>query len=310
MLYNIDINQFAAVKLGLHKKLKPQDFIIFSFIRKFAKAQKCIKFSESGTIFYMFHWSLIKQQLPLLNLNTRQSIKKRIDKLVEANLIAPHKHNQAKGKQYYKFTELADSLEFYNISQTETTNVYTRDNERLHERDNERLHNNHYNKDNNINNNSLLKENEKIEVREEITAPKSFEQIKLQPNYPVSFTDKLKQAVEQYFEMRKTIGAPFTNVASMQAWVSSIQLKVKEHGEDDTILAIMEATSNQWRSVYVKKQKTKHKKKKAVQEGYSERTTEMLKEAGMRGLVNAGELEGMDDLEIYNFLEKKMRESL
>ena len=156
---------------------------------------------------------------------------------------------------------------------------------------------------------SLKEKNAENEI-EEVTVPKSLEQIKLQPNYPTSFTDRLVESVEAYFEMRKNTGYPFTNVASMNAWISSIRLKVIEYGENETISAIMEAISNQWRSVYIKRQTPKAIRKTKQSGGYSDRTTKMLKEAGMRGLVNAGELEGMDDLEIYNFLEKKMRESL
>ena len=158
MLYNIEINQYAAVKLGLHLKLKPQDFIIFSFIRKFSISSKCVKQVFNNETYYLFNWKLIKEQLPLLGLNTRQSIKKRMDKLEEVGIIKAYKNNQAARSQFFTFTPLSDALYFYDHSKEVTTNVYTSDNERLHARDNERLH---YNNDNN--NNDNLKELKQIE---------------------------------------------------------------------------------------------------------------------------------------------------
>jgi len=164
MIYNININQFAAVKLGLHKKLKPQDFIIFSFIKDFSSNTKAMKQEFNGDIYYMLNWKLIRNQLPLLGLNSRQAIYNRLKKLEEVGLIEPYSGNQAIRAQYYKFTELSDKLKFYKNEDNErlhqTTNVCTSNNERLHVSNNERLHNNNYNSNNNDN---LKEEREKKE---------------------------------------------------------------------------------------------------------------------------------------------------
>lgn len=101
MKYNISINQYAAVTNGLN--LDIVDLAIFDFIKDFANSPKCVKMQTSnGTFFWLSH-KLIISELPLLGISTRQGVIKRINKLIDADLIVRADNCVEDGKSWYAF---------------------------------------------------------------------------------------------------------------------------------------------------------------------------------------------------------------
>ncbi|MHA2096658.1 MAG: hypothetical protein ACW98F_18740 [Candidatus Hodarchaeales archaeon] len=97
------IDQRAIVESGL-----PVDVIDYSILRMlvdFATSEFCKKMQEGNETYYYFHWTLVRDQMPTLKLNTRQSVNKRIRKLATATALYPHKDNKAKRNSWFKFGE-------------------------------------------------------------------------------------------------------------------------------------------------------------------------------------------------------------
>jgi hypothetical protein len=97
------IDQRAIVESGL--QIDIIDFSILRMLIDFASSTGCKKMNEEGVLFYMFRWKLVKDQFPTLKLNTRQSVKKRLKKLIDAKLIAPHPENQRTRSAWFRFAE-------------------------------------------------------------------------------------------------------------------------------------------------------------------------------------------------------------
>lgn len=140
MKYNININQKAIIDLNLDVDVI--DMAIFDFIKDFSNSSKCVKVLIDGKQFFWISHSKIILDLPIININSRQGILKRINKLIDANLI-----QRADGdlqKSYYCFGLNYDSVCF--VTDRQQTLSPT-DNDSLHQPDNDSCHN--YNTTNN-----------------------------------------------------------------------------------------------------------------------------------------------------------------
>lgn len=131
MQYTITINQLAVIKAGLD--LDVVDMTIFDFIKHYAHSETCMKLqTESGTYFWISH-NVVIQELPILGISTGAGIVKRINKLIDAGLLARHPNCDLMRKTFYKFGPKYDAVCF--VSQNEslqpTTNVEGSHNESL-----------------------------------------------------------------------------------------------------------------------------------------------------------------------------------
>ncbi len=99
MNYTILINQHAAI--NNFPQLDIVDMAIFDFIRNFyPNAEKQI--DDQGIWFWLHHKKII-EDIPLIKLTTRQSVIRRINNLVECNIIERHPDNGSSGgRSFFK----------------------------------------------------------------------------------------------------------------------------------------------------------------------------------------------------------------
>ena len=141
MQYTITINQLAVINAGLN--LDVVDMSIFDFIKQYAQSERCMKLqTETGTFFWISH-TVVIQELPILGITTGAGVVKRINKLIDAGLLARHPNCDLMRKTFYKFGPNYDKVCFssHNESSHPTTNVEGTHNERLGITHNERLGN-------------------------------------------------------------------------------------------------------------------------------------------------------------------------
>jgi hypothetical protein len=112
MKFSICVNQKAAIDSGL--KLDIVDLAIFELLKDFSHVESCKTIQEDGKTYYLFHWKLINQQLPILNLNSRHSVYQRMKKLSDAGILIASKDNQANSMSYYRFGPKHEQLIFVN----------------------------------------------------------------------------------------------------------------------------------------------------------------------------------------------------
>lgn len=141
MQYTITINQLAVISSGLN--LDVVDMSIFDFIKHYAHSDRCMKLqTETGTFFWISH-NVVIQELPILGITTGAGVVKRINKLIDAGLLARHPNCDLMRKTFYKFGPNYDKVCFvsHNESLQPTTNVEGTHNERLGESHNKSLGN-------------------------------------------------------------------------------------------------------------------------------------------------------------------------
>jgi hypothetical protein len=252
MKYNININQYAAIKLGLEDKLDIVDLSIFSMLYQFGNMPACIKMHEDGQHWYRFKHGLIQKELPILKLTTRQAIHKRMQKLVSCGLLECHADNQKNRDSFYKFTELAGKLWFTDVNENEHSvkdGLHTSVKSGLHTSVKDGLHDNNTSSYNNTN---LYNNKEKQSFQEVIkeVLPKPSKKQTSKPLYPASFTDTLIKACDSFFDYRKDIKKPYKNQASMMAKIAQFKAQAEKHGEGFVIFSINETISNGWTGTF------------------------------------------------------------
>lgn len=143
MQYSIKIDQLAVMNAGLDVDVV--DMTIFDFIKHYAHSDKCMKLqTETGTYYWISHTTIINQ-LPILGISTGAGIVKRINKLIDAGLLARHPNCDMMRKTFYRFGPNYYKINFTtdNESLQPTTNVEGTHNESLGVSHNESL-GNHY----------------------------------------------------------------------------------------------------------------------------------------------------------------------
>lgn len=152
MKYIISINQKIVIELGLD--LDIIDLAIFDFIKSFANTDKCRKITDNGVQYFWISSSYVIEEMPLLGIKSDRGISKRIDNLINSNLIERCPNNQSMQKSYYKFGSMYYELEFA------TTNESSKHLERKFQ-----ATTNESSKDNNISNNNININRESVEAK-------------------------------------------------------------------------------------------------------------------------------------------------
>lgn len=167
--YTLLINQKAIIDNKLNIDII--DASIFDFIHYFQSSPKTKKMVDNGTQYFYLHWSKIVEQIPLLGINSRQGVYKRLQNLINAKLIMAHEENgKGTGLMWFCLGESYDLMFVANGNENcnRLTKVTQPVNESLQiskKAVNESLHYNTISKkDNTISNTTTTKE--KIEVVE------------------------------------------------------------------------------------------------------------------------------------------------
>lgn len=108
--YNIVINQKAIVDNGL--AIDIVDAAVFDFIKDFSHSDKCVKMQIDGKTYFWINNQTIIDNLPLLQISTPRGISKRIDNLVDAELLVRCPNNQEMNKTLYAFGRRYDEYIF------------------------------------------------------------------------------------------------------------------------------------------------------------------------------------------------------
>jgi hypothetical protein len=103
MKFLILVNQKAVIENALD--LDIIDCAIFDCVKDFAHSPKCRKFMEGEKIYYWFSYTLIKDQLPILKGQSKKSIQRRLDNLVNAKILERHPENQKNAQSFFCFGE-------------------------------------------------------------------------------------------------------------------------------------------------------------------------------------------------------------
>lgn len=123
MQHTIAINQLAVMMAGLN--LDIVDLAIFDFVKCFAHSNKCMKIqTEGGQYFWISHAKII-EELPILGISTGAGIIKRINKLIDAELLERHPNCEMMKKTFYRFGRNYDKMCFIDLNKSNepTTNV-------------------------------------------------------------------------------------------------------------------------------------------------------------------------------------------
>ena len=87
MQHILSINQYVAIALGLDKQLNAIDLLLFDYVYHTMNDANSVKRVIGQEEYTMITHSMIKEELPLLGLNHRDTFRKRMNKLCEAGLI-------------------------------------------------------------------------------------------------------------------------------------------------------------------------------------------------------------------------------
>lgn len=126
MKYNIYINQKAACDHDLKGKLDYIDLAIFDFVYDFFNCSHKDKvvFTVNNVEYVDIRFELIKEQMPLLNIETSKSFRNRMDKLISAGLIQRYDNNSKENRSGYT-KGVNWSIFHFNDSSKQTTNSFT-----------------------------------------------------------------------------------------------------------------------------------------------------------------------------------------
>ena len=99
MQYLIGINQKQLLEIC--PNLDIQDAAIFDFISKYIGTNSIEKIIVEGKIYYWVSYKKIINELPILGIKSKSSIYKKIEKLINAELLERYQDNQLAGKTYF-----------------------------------------------------------------------------------------------------------------------------------------------------------------------------------------------------------------
>lgn len=110
MKFNININQKAAVDNGFD--IDVIDLAIFDFIKDFGGSNGCDRIQTNEGLFFWISHKLIIDALPLIKIKSSQGIIKRIENLINCQLLEKHPNCEHYGKSLYRFGKNYDSMLF------------------------------------------------------------------------------------------------------------------------------------------------------------------------------------------------------
>ena len=110
MKWTILIDQRAAINLGLDLDVK--DLAICDFVKDWLSSPKSEKIvDEDATWIWMGH-KLLLDQLPILKLKSKDSVYRRLVKLVNMGILEQHPRNKEMNRSYYKPGKMFHALLF------------------------------------------------------------------------------------------------------------------------------------------------------------------------------------------------------
>ena len=147
--YSIQINQKAVIDNNLDIDII--DYAIFDLLKDFSLSKECKKMIVEDKTYYFFGWRLISHQLPMIKIKSRQGINKRINKLIDCQLLERYENNKEENKAYFAFGANYDKMIFTCKQESQDVNngLHVPVNNGLHPPVNNRLHNNSTSNDNN-----------------------------------------------------------------------------------------------------------------------------------------------------------------
>lgn len=121
MYYNININQKAIVEFNLDNEIKLD--LADAFIIEYLQKQSTSQFAKrnfkiiNNEVYYLLNYENIIKQLPLLNIDTKDAIGRRIKKLKNLKIIKHFIDRQHYNKIYFTTTELFEIFFSYQTVQ-------------------------------------------------------------------------------------------------------------------------------------------------------------------------------------------------
>jgi len=88
------------------------DLAIFDFIKDFANSASCIKMHTPEGVYFWISHQLIIDEMPLLGIKTKQGIIKRIENLIQSEVLKKHPNCDMYSKTLYSFGKGYDLLLF------------------------------------------------------------------------------------------------------------------------------------------------------------------------------------------------------
>lgn len=246
MYYSININQIAIATFNKSKETIKLDLIdgcIMEYLQKQSTsrfAKKNFLITEDNEIFFLICYDNIIKQLPLLNIETKDAIGRRIKKLKQANIINHFIDRKNNNKVYFNTTDLFET--FFSYDQTdEKPNPNGLQTERLtDEKPNHNIYDKNI-KDKNINDKEKNIKKEKPFIkpsREEVQEYIVQESLSINANSVMSYYDKQNwvkkngQPVVNWKSTIKNWNRPTIDERNKQ--VESISFEVKEKSENYT----------------------------------------------------------------------------
>jgi len=101
MKYTVFINQKAVIDNDFD--LDFNDMAIFDLMKDASNGPRIKKMFFDDCTYYEFRWKWIIQQLPMLKIKTRQGINKRIQKLIDAEIVIGYPNNSAENTAFFRF---------------------------------------------------------------------------------------------------------------------------------------------------------------------------------------------------------------
>ena len=112
MKFTVNINQKAVFDLGLQGRVDVIDLAIYDFVTEFMLCEDCHKINIGNEQYYWVKADLIIENLPLLGITTTRGINKRIEKLIECNLLERCPDNQTLRQSFFKVGKLYKEYKF------------------------------------------------------------------------------------------------------------------------------------------------------------------------------------------------------
>jgi hypothetical protein len=244
------------------------DGAIFGMLKDFATCDGIQTLTQGGFIWYKFKWQIIPQQLPVLPIKGRTAVYNRMQNLCNAGMLISHPENQKNRESWYRFGPNSSKYSVHfgehdvhdgehkngKNSQKDRNKVhngehYVHDGEQssVHIGEHSSVHNGEH--DNTTINNTTINN---IDISKKIEG--------ILPSIPQDWPKALKSAVVEYLAYRQEL--PKTDrIKSQRSWnakTKSFTKLLAQHGEKDTVGAILLSIANAWKKVsmewYLKEQ--------------------------------------------------------
>ena len=121
MKFTVSINQKAIVDLGLQDKLDFIDLAIYDFITEFMLCDDCQKMIIGNEQYFWIKADLIIENMPLLGITTTRGINKRIERLIEYDLLERCPDNKNLRQSFFKVGKLYKEYKFFTWNKSSKT---------------------------------------------------------------------------------------------------------------------------------------------------------------------------------------------